>query len=101
MLPKIRITRKKGSKVVWKLNFVRNSPRARMSIFPQTGAMGLERLACLKYYYVGKRQITFNLELNVAKGTHHTKKSFKYKLFGIEFRTNLISPRLEVGGLKD
>ncbi len=58
-----------------------------MSINHWNGARGLERFACSKYYDVEKRQITFNLGLNASKNTYHMKKSFKQKLFGIEFRT--------------
>ncbi len=36
------------------LNFVQKSPREHMFISPQSGASGLERLICLKYYYEGK-----------------------------------------------
>ncbi len=48
-----------------------------MSISPQSGAGGLERLTWLKYYIVLKLQITFNLGLNAAKNTHYIEKSFK------------------------
>ncbi len=58
-----------------------------MSISPWSGARGLQRLASLKYYYVQKWQFIFNLGINAAKHTHHMKKSFKLKLFKIEFRT--------------
>ncbi len=48
-----------------------------MSISRGSEASGLERLACSKYYDVGKWQITFNLGLNATKNTHYIKKSFK------------------------
>ncbi len=48
-----------------------------MSISPWSGARGLEKLIWLKYYFVLKRQNTFNLGLNAAKSTHQIKKSFK------------------------
>ncbi len=55
-LPKIRITSKKAlNKSCSKLNFVQESPRAHMSIFPWSGARGLERLARLEYYSIGKQ----------------------------------------------
>ncbi len=55
MMPKIRITSKKSSnKSCSELNFVQKSTRALMSIFPCSGASALERLACSKYYSVGK-----------------------------------------------
>ncbi len=64
MLPKISIILKKvSSKSCSKLNFVQKSPRAHMSIPPQSGARGLERLIWLLYYMVLKLQITFSLEL--------------------------------------
>ncbi len=46
-----------------------------MSIFPQSGAKGLERLMRLKYYNVQKRQITFSLVLNVVENTDYLKKT--------------------------
>ncbi len=48
-----------------------------MSLYPQSGAKGLERLASSKYYYVQKRQVIINLGLKAAKNMHHMKKSFK------------------------
>ncbi len=48
-----------------------------MSIFPWSGAWGLERLASSKYYSEEKQWITFNLGLNAAKKTSRIKKSFK------------------------
>ncbi len=48
-----------------------------MSISPQSGARELERLIWLKYDNVLKWQNTFNLGLNTAKNTHHSKGSFK------------------------
>ncbi len=48
MLAKIRVTSEKASnKSCWELNFVWRSPRAHMSIFPQSGARGLQRSVCL------------------------------------------------------
>ncbi len=41
-----------------KLNFIWKSPWAHMSIFPRSGATGLERLIWLLYYMVLKLQIT-------------------------------------------
>ncbi len=46
-----------------------------MSIRPQSGAQGLERLIWLKYDIVLKCQITFNLGLSAAKDTNHINKS--------------------------
>ncbi len=49
------------------LNFVKESQWAHMSIFPQSGARGFERLIWLKYYILLTLQITFNLALNADK----------------------------------
>ncbi len=46
-----------------------------MSIFSQSDAWGIKRLIWLKYDIVLKCLITFNLGLNAAKNTHHTKKA--------------------------
>ncbi len=48
-----------------------------MSISPQGGVRGLESLIWLKYYFVIKRQITFNLGLNADENAHPIKKSFE------------------------
>ncbi len=86
--PKIRIGSKKASnKTCLKLNFVQKNLRAHMSIFPRSGARGLERFPFLKNYYVQKRGSRFSLGLDAAKNMHRIKKSFKQKLFEIEFRT--------------
>ncbi len=78
MLPKIRIKSKKDSnKRCSKLNFVKKTLQAHMSISPRSDARELERLIWLKYYFVLKWQNTFNLGLNAAKNTHKTKKGFK------------------------
>ncbi len=77
MLPKIRITSKKGSNKCSELNFVRKYPRAHVFICPWRGARGVEKLIQLKYYVVLKRRITINLGLNAAKNTHHIKKSLQ------------------------
>ncbi len=49
-------TKKLEIKKCLKLNFVQKSPWAHMSISPWSGARVLERLACSKYYDVGKWQ---------------------------------------------
>ncbi len=73
---KIRITRKEASnKSCLELNFIQKSPRVHMSVSSQSGARGIKRLTWLKYVIVLKCQITFNLRLNTAKNTHHTKKA--------------------------
>ncbi len=78
-LLKIRITSKKASnKSCSELNLIQKSPRVHMSIYsPWSKDRGLERLACSKYYYIGKQQITYKLGLNAAKNMDHIKKSFK------------------------
>ncbi len=68
-----------------------------ISPLPQSGAKGLERLTWLKYYIILKQQITFNLGLNTAKNMHYIKKSFKYKLSRIKFRTKFNPTQLLFG----
>ncbi len=78
MLPKLRITSKKASNsCCLELNFVQKSQRVHMSISPQSGAKGLERLIWLKCFIVLKRQITFNLGLTATKNVYYIKKRFK------------------------
>ncbi len=48
-----------------------------MSISPSSGARGLERLICLKYYTVQKWESRFTFRLNAAKNTHYIKKCSK------------------------
>ncbi len=56
-----------------------------MSIYPQRGARGLERLIWLKYNIVFKRGNTFISGLNAAKNTRRIYKSLKQKSVGINF----------------
>ncbi len=48
-----------------------------MSISPRSGAMGLEKLICFKYYIVLKWKNRFTLGLNVANNKHYIQKCFK------------------------
>ncbi len=48
-----------------------------MSISPQSGVRGLERLIWFKYYIVLNQQITFNLGLNAVKNTHPIEESLE------------------------
>ncbi len=64
-------------KIYSELNFVQKSPRAHMSIYPRSGARGLERLTWLKNFNVQKQKFRFTLGLNTAKYTHHMEKSLK------------------------
>ncbi len=48
-----------------------------MCVSSRIEAKGLERLIWLKYYIILKQQITFSLEVNAVKNTHHIKKSFQ------------------------
>ncbi len=58
---------KKGSsKSCLELNFARKSLRAHMSISPMSGARGLQRSVCLKFYKVQKWEIRFTLGLSDA-----------------------------------
>ncbi len=70
-----RSTKKASNKSFSELNFAQKSPQAHMSITPQSGARGLERLMLLKYIIVLKLKITLNLGLNAAKNTHRSQKS--------------------------
>ncbi len=77
MTPEIRIASKKVlNKSCSKLNFVQESPRARMSIFPWSGARGRERFPYLKNNNVRKRGSRLSLGLD-AESTHHIKKISK------------------------
>ncbi len=55
----------------------------------QSGATGLERLICFKYYIVLKWKSRFTLELDTAKNTHYMRKRFEWKLLTIEFWTKV------------
>ncbi len=71
-LPKLRnITRNASNKSCWALNFVQECQQANMSIFLKSGAMGLERLICFKYYIVLKWESRFTSGLNASKTTHY------------------------------
>ncbi len=66
---------KKGSnKCGLELNFVQKSLQAHMSIYPQSGARGLERYLFFKYYNVEKWKSRFTLGLNVPKRCIASKK---------------------------
>ncbi len=43
----------------------------------QSGAKGLQRLICFKYYIVLKWKSKFSLELNAAKNSQYMRKGFK------------------------
>ncbi len=44
-----------------------------MSISPRSGARGLQRLICLKYYNALKWEMRFALGLNAAKNSDYIK----------------------------
>ncbi len=48
-----------------------------MSITPKSGATGLERLICFKYYIVLKWESRFNFVLDTAKINDYNRKQFK------------------------
>ncbi len=48
-----------------------------MYISPRSGAMGLQRLPCSKYYNVLKWESRFTLGHNAAKNMDYMKKCFK------------------------
>ncbi len=60
--------------VVRKINPLGKSQWAPISIFPRSGARGLERLPSLKYYNVLKWESRFTLGLNDAESAHYIKK---------------------------
>ncbi len=75
-LPKIHmISNKASNRSCLKLNFIQKRLETHMSISPQGGGRGLERLIWLKYYFVLKWKNTFNLGLKEAKNTHKSKKA--------------------------
>ncbi len=77
-LPKIRIISKHAStKSCGELNSVQKSKYAYMFIFLWSGAGGLQRLICFKYYIVPKWKSRFCLGLNTAKNTDYMRKRFK------------------------
>ncbi len=47
-----------------------------MSISPKSWAKVLQRLMCLKFYDIQKREIRFTLGLNTAKNIDYKKKIF-------------------------
>ncbi len=48
-----------------------------MSTYPRSGAMGLQKLPFLKYYYILNWKNRFILELNAAKNMDYMGKCFK------------------------
>ncbi len=75
MLLKIPIETKKAlNKSGSKLNFVRESPGAHMSISPQSRVRGLERFHSLKNNNVQKQESRLTLWLDTDKNTIASKK---------------------------
>ncbi len=58
---------------------------AHMSIYPQSVPRVLEKLLCLKYCIVRKRENRFVLGHYAAKNGDYMKKSLKRKLLNIQF----------------
>ncbi len=80
-LPKTLIISKNGSnKSYWALNSLQKSLWERMSICLQSGAKGLQRLICFKYYSVLKWESWFSLGLDAAKNTHYMRKDLQIKV---------------------
>ncbi len=52
-----------------------------------SGARGLEKLPCFKYYNVAKWENRLTSGLNAAQNTDYVEKSFKLKLLRIQFPT--------------
>ncbi len=61
--------------------FRKKSQLALMSIFPRSGARGLEWLECLKYYIVPRRESRFIFRLNAAEITDYSKKIVQIEVF--------------------
>ncbi len=61
---------------------------------PPSRATGLERLSCLKYYNVLKRENRSTLGLNAAKNSDYMKK----KKTEVKFIENLIPYKILCGG---
>ncbi len=97
--------KKASNKSCSKLNFLQKNPGTHMSISPQSGARWLERLICLKYYFVLKRQNIFNLGLNPVKNTHQIRKikiienEISYK--EVSRRAHPPPPGVQLGASKD
>ncbi len=78
-----------------------------MSIFPKSGARGLQRSVCLKSHNVQKYEIRFTMELNAAKNTYYIKKTSNKSCSELNFtqksaRVHMsISPQVELRGSKD
>ncbi len=77
------------------------------TISSQSRVRGIKRSIWLKHDIVLKCQITFNLGLNAAKNTYHTKKVLIKSSSELNFEQKvhecicLSSPRVELGGSKD
>ncbi len=48
-----------------------------MSVSPWSGAWGLQKLRCLKYYNILKPESRFTLGLNTAENADYIKKCFE------------------------
>ncbi len=79
---KYRLYQKKLQiKVGGELNFLQNTHLVHMSVFSKSGARGLQRLPCLKYY-IRKQESRFTLELNTARNIRYIKKKLQIKVGG-------------------
>ncbi len=67
------------------MNFVQKSPLGQISIFPGVELGGSKILYGWNITFMEMAKNTFHLGLSVAESTHHSQKTFKWKLFGIEF----------------
>ncbi len=100
--------KKTSNKSCLELNFVEKRPRTHMSIPPGVELGGSKDwyVSNVILYWIGK---VYSLSrLNIAKNMYRTKRSFKLKLFGIEFRPKKVrericisSPGVKLGGSKD
>ncbi len=83
-LPQIlTICKKVSNKSFWDLNYLQKTQWAHMSIFPWSGAMGLQRFPCSKYYKVWKWE---------NKNDSDAERCQKYRLFTKKFQINVVEP---------
>ncbi len=81
------IKKRLQNKSCWALNLLQKSQMAHMPISPGSGASGLQRFICYKYYIAVKQESRFTLELKTVEITDYIRKCFKLKLLSIKILT--------------
>ncbi len=66
-----------SNKSCWELNSVQKTQKAHMFISLRSGARGLQRLICFKYFIVLKWESRLTLVFDAAKITDYIKECFK------------------------